>query len=150
MSEEHQNVDEQAAPPETRAALDVRFGHAKEECPDRWSGAFHTIEEAVKEGRANYGAQAFFVQGGVIPDVEDLLDEDDIIEIIRTRAMDVAGEAAEEYPDITPAQAKYLRLLVLGWLKEHARPEFWTARGKPRLVDADGVLQPEEEDPLPW
>jgi hypothetical protein len=86
-----------------------------------------------------------WVGEGVHPEPERLVNEDAIIEHISEQAYDIGGEYADDYPDVTPEQAKELESLVAGWIKRACPPTFYTVENiKPYVLtheDFSGALQ---------
>ena len=60
------------------------------------------------------------------PGASELIDASDIIELLATRALDVGGEWAEDYPDVTNEAKSELEALLWGWIEKHCEPEFWS------------------------
>jgi hypothetical protein len=68
-----------------------------------------------------------------------LIDADDIIEMLHERAADVAGEGAEDYPDVTEDEKKTLEAAIHGWIAMCCPPKFWGVENvrKHVLTEAD-------------
>jgi hypothetical protein len=84
-----------------------------------------------------------WVGDAVHPDPKQLVNEDGIIENIGEAAYDIAGEHAEDYPNVTTEQAKELESLVADWIKRACPPTFWTVENiKPYVLSHEDFLNP--------
>lgn len=88
-----------------------------------------------------------WVGEAVHPDPARLVNEDGIIENIGEAAYDIGGEYAEDYPEVTPAQAKELESLVADWIKRTCPPTFYTvANVKPYVLSHEDF--PHDSTPI--
>lgn len=56
------------------------------------------------------------------------VDADDVIENLSCRASDVAGEYADDYPDISEEAKAELQTLLEEWARKHAQPSFYLVK----------------------
>jgi hypothetical protein len=60
------------------------------------------------------------------PRTSELCDAADIIEMMGERASDIAGEYADDYPDVTSEAEEELNAFLTAWIEKHASPGFYT------------------------
>jgi hypothetical protein len=116
-----------------------RWGHRNDDCPERWFGSFATRDEAIADGRDHhYGDEGFFISSGTQRSAEEFAPTaDDIIELMREQACGEAGEAAEEFPDVSPEMRSELEKFLTAWASR-LECRFWTGTGKVEAVDVPG------------
>jgi len=68
------------------------------------------------------------------PSASELIDADDVIELLASRAADVGGEWAEDYPDVTKEAKGELEALLWSWVEKHCKPEFWSVTNAEKYV----------------
>lgn len=80
-----------------------------------------------------------YVADAVPPKTSDLFDAEDAMDQMGDRAYEIAGEYADNYPDVTPEAKKELEALIAAWIDKHAKPTFYTVRNvrEYALTDAD-------------
>lgn len=118
---------------------DERWGYASSKHAESWTGCCLTQDEAIAEGRATYCCEPFWIQSGHLVPLEAVMpDVDDIIDTMRDRACDEAGEVAEEFPDVSQAAKDELADLLMDWGRKYCEPEFWVADGDSFEVLATG------------
>ena len=68
-----------------------------------------------------------------------LCDADDVIDLLRDRASDIAGEHADGYPDVTDEEKKLLDAAIAGWIALCCPPTFFGVENvrKHKLTDLD-------------
>ncbi|WP_175760472.1 hypothetical protein [Burkholderia anthina] len=71
------------------------------------------------------GDVVYFGDVAPIP-TKHLCDADDIIDMLGERAYDEVGEAADDYPNISPEAKAELESLIAGWIEKHAKPTFYS------------------------
>lgn len=118
--------------------MTTRWGYS--DCADAevWRGSCETHEQAVEEGRAEYGAEAtFYVMHGTTPDPGAWVpDADWIVESICDNAQSNCGEVAEDYgSDVREEALEELNTLLRTWARTHMAPTFWEATGAPIRID---------------
>ena len=59
------------------------------------------------------------------PEPGDLVDADDVITMIGERAYDIAGEYADDYPDVTKEAVAELTEFIAAWIGKHCPPTFY-------------------------
>ncbi|KAF1366767.1 hypothetical protein [Yokenella regensburgei] len=84
------------------------------------SGSFLTkgdaVIDAIKEYEPEPGA-VIHIARSAHPDLSELFDVNDLIEGAMGRADDIAGEYADDFPDITDEEKAELEKLILSYLK---------------------------------
>lgn len=128
---------------------EIRWGYATDKHSESWTGCCLTRDEAIEAGRAEYaddseegGCAPFWIHSGHLVPIEAVMpDADDIIETMGERAYDEAGEAAEEYPDVSEAARIELGDFLRGWVEKHAKPDFWVADGVAEFITAHAALE---------
>lgn len=104
---------------------------------DRWSEPYQTRDEAILAGRAEYSGERFWIQSGHEPDPETFLPfASDIVEQMADGAGNEAGEAAEEWPDVSKQALKDLDDFLKAWAKKHCKVNFWVATGQLEEIPA--------------
>ena len=104
------------------------WGYSSTENPDVWDGSCKSREEAIEEGRANYGAgEPFWIISGEWLNVADFFDADDVIESAETQVYDNAHEGAEL--DIREGGKDALNALLTEWANKYAVLRSWRATG---------------------
>jgi hypothetical protein len=113
------------------------WGYASCKDPEIWEGVCKTREEAIKEGRSEFGTENFWIVLGMRPDPAQYVpDVDVILDHMGENAGDEGGEAAEDYPDVSKEGKEALEMLLRAWARQYARPTFWVATGDPEFVGA--------------
>ena len=98
--------------------------------PERYEAQCATREAAIAEATTEYDGAPFYVQKFRRPDVTEYApDADDIIEMMRDRACDDAGEAAEEFPDVGDDATAELDAMLCAWARKRCVVTFWTSDG---------------------
>lgn len=71
--------------------------------------------------------------------LSDLIDAADVIDLLRDRACDIAGDAADDFPDVTDAEKKMLEAAIHGWIALCCPPTFFGVENirKHTLTDLD-------------
>lgn len=79
-----------------------------------------------------------WVGEAVRPDPKRLFNTDWLLENMGEAAYDIAGEHADDYPDVSKEDVKELEALVTGWIKRACPPSFWTVENvKPYVLSHD-------------
>jgi len=120
-----------AAPAPAVQAEDVRNQATEPEAEECWSANEEdfnatSLDQLLSENDHLKAGDTVWVGEAVRPDPAQLVNEDGIIENIGEAAYDIAGEHAEDYPEVTNEQAKELESLVADWIKRTCPPTFWT------------------------
>ena len=111
-------------------ANDTVWSYADSEHAESLDGDCKTPEEAIVEAHREYEGREFWLYECRRCDVREFVpDPSDIIEIMRERACDVAGDAAEDFPDVSDAAASELEGLLDAWAERHCKAQFWTHSG---------------------
>lgn len=78
------------------------------------------VEEAQEEGYSTYSK-------GVVKPIlpHHLIDANDVIEMIGERAWDIAGEWADDFPDVTKEAKGELEQFLHQWVEKHCTPSFY-------------------------
>lgn len=106
----------------------------KKEC---WSSDEETfnadsLEELIEMGTGMPGdfevGDMVYAGDAVTPDPADYIDADGILEQMGERANDDCGEAADDYPDITPEAKQELEDVLKAWARKHCTPRFWKVK----------------------
>jgi hypothetical protein len=108
------------------------WGYAASEDAERWSGSCSSEEQAIAEGRAEYGLYVHFVvRSGVRYAARRFMpDAADILSLAGDSASDEAGEAAEDFPDASEEAKNELELLLDNWADRRLGvTQFWVADG---------------------
>ncbi len=92
---------------------------------DGFKGAFKTREEAIAEGQAVMDSNFEIAAGFVCEPAEFLPTFDEINEIMYTKATDELGDAAEDFPDVSPEGKEALRVALAQWAQEFCECTFW-------------------------
>lgn len=91
-----------------------------------------TTHENLKPGDTVWVGEA------IRPEPSQLIDADDILTTMGERAHDIAGEHAEDYPDVSKEAEQELNALLAAWIGKHASPSFWTvANIRPYVLSHD-------------
>lgn len=64
----------------------------------------------------------------------NFVDADDVVELIGTRAYDVGGEYAEDFPSLSDAAVKELSEFLSAWQAKHCKPTFYIVPGAQKYV----------------
>ena len=65
---------------------------------------------------------------------------DGVIELIGDRALDEAGEFADDYPNVTADARKDLQDFIDQWAEKHCKPDFWIVKNvKEHVVTSDDI-----------
>lgn len=113
---------------ETKDKPDYVYGVSQNE--ERFEGAYKSREEAVDEGRSIFPGEAFLLGWGYKPDPAQFIPSTDwVLESMAESALDEAGEAAEEWPDITDEAEKELNELLKAWARKNCPVDFWIGEG---------------------
>lgn len=67
-----------------------------------------------------------YVADAVEPDIAHLCDDEDVIDIIRDRAYDIAGDHAEDCAEVSSEARAELKALLRGWIEKHCNLNFYT------------------------
>lgn len=79
------------------------------------------------------------------PGASELFDADDAMEMMRDRACDIAGEHADDYPNVSTEDVAELNSLIIGWIDSKAAPTFYTVKNvQPYTLTATDVGQQAE------
>lgn len=106
------------------------WGYASSEDCESWEGVCKSRDEAITEGRSEFGDQGFWVMRGTRPDPAKYVPHiDTILDHMSEDAGEEGGEAAEDYPDVTDEGREALGMLLRAWARQYARPTFWVADG---------------------
>lgn len=71
------------------------------------------------------------------PTMGELCSADDVIETMADRANDIAGEYAEDFPDVTKEAKDELNALLVAWMEKHCNVNFYTVTNvKPYVLTA--------------
>jgi hypothetical protein len=129
-------VCELAAPSAMSAAREV-WGYASSDQCETWEGNCKTREEAIAEGREEFGGMDFWVMCGTRPDPAKYVPHiDTILDHMNEDAGEEGGEAAEDYPDVGIEGKEALGMLLRAWARQYARPTFWVANGIAERITA--------------
>lgn len=72
------------------------------------------------------------------PELSELCSAQDVIETMADRASDIAGEHADDYPDVSAEAKAKLDALLCAWIAEHCPPSFYTVTNvQPHTLTAD-------------
>ena len=112
------------------------WGYSTSEYPEIWNGNCDTREEAIAEGRAEFGGDEFWICDGTQPDTDRFINARGIIETAGQLAYDEAGDGAVEWPDVSKEAEKELDRLLAKWTRKHCPIHFWICDGKPERVPA--------------
>lgn len=121
------------------------WGYSSNERPESWDGSCKTREEAITEGRANFGdTETFWITSGEWCDVADFFEADDAIERAQELAHDNACEDAEI--DVREGGKEALGALLTGWANRYAVLRAWTQTGDAEKIEptAKGAETPAE------
>ena len=103
-------------------------------------GSVLTAHEELKPGDTVWVGEA------VKPEPAQLIDADDIMTTMGERAYDIAGDHADDYPDVSKDAEQELNTLLAAWIGKHASPSFWTvANIRPYVLRHDDF----PNDPTP-
>jgi hypothetical protein len=111
------------------------WGYAEEESPEGWHGTFATKEEAIAEGRKDFGKDVdFWVISGKQPSPADfiLLITGDTAEMLGDEICDVANDEGYNTDNgvLIPAEAEVeLKSLLRAWAEKHIEVDFWASNG---------------------
>jgi hypothetical protein len=109
-----------------------------------WRGGYATREEAVAAGRAEYGDAAFWIREGERYRSRDFVhnvNATNIVDRMAEDAADEAGDAAEDWPEVSQAARAALVEALRAWADEHVpAPRFWQPVGESERVPAAPVV----------
>lgn len=120
-----------------------RWGHAEQEEPEHFTGAFLSREEAVDDGYSTYEGP-FYVIKGRAPRAADLVDSciaDDIFERMIDHVSGNFGfEQGEAFASAEPTEEAKAELvaLVKAWANRHVPIGFWNGTGNPERIENGG------------
>lgn len=116
-----------------------RWGHAEQEEPETFTGAFLTREEAVDDGRSTYEGP-FYVIRGKAPRAADFVSKGVAGEIF-DRMVDAVTDnhgldTGEAFADPRPTEEakKELVALIKAWANRHIPIDFWDGVGNPERI----------------
>lgn len=107
----------------------IVWGYAEDKDAETFDGHCDTREEAIAEGRAEYGpGVAFVVARGECPDPALFAPcVGDIVETMETRADDHGKPDLVDWPVLTDAAKEELEALLDAWARKHAPCDWWIA-----------------------
>jgi hypothetical protein len=107
------------------------WGYTSQSVPaERWDGMCDSREQAILEGRAEYGGERFWITSGTQPDAEMFLPSvDSIIEQMGENAFGEAGECSEDFPCVSKEAEAELEALLAAWARKHCEVNFWIEDG---------------------
>ena len=121
---------------------DTVWSYADTKDAERLDGDCKTRQEAIVEAHREYEGREFWLYECRRCDVREFVpDPSDIIEIMRDRACDIAGDAAEDFPDVSDAAASELEGFLDAWAEKHCKAQFWTNSG---CADAEHIAVDDE------
>jgi hypothetical protein len=81
-----------------------------------------------------------YVADAIPVQVSELIDVDDILECLSEHAYEIAGEATEDYPDVSKQAQQQLQDLLEAWVTEHCPPNFYTvARSEQYIITSEDI-----------
>lgn len=115
---------------------ETRWGHATEEHPERWTGSFKTSAEVIADGFQTYAPhEAFYVCSGALAwGPKWMPDAKDIETMLWDAAYSEVGEAAEDFPDLSPEALEELSKFLDAWATKHVQATFWISSGTPTRI----------------
>lgn len=145
--------DEDAPPPLQATVVcssaETVWGFADSDDTERWHGSYKSRQEAIDAGRDHYRGQVdvgqadtFWIAMGRRPSPAEFLpDVDWLLEEMTNAADGAAGEASEEFPDVSDAARKEFGDLLEAWAEKNIVVSFWIADGHTEEIP----LEEEEE-----
>lgn len=117
----------------------IVWGYSESLDAERWCGRCATREEAIEEARKEYGRDAVFyvILGRADPPSAFMPSVDYILEAVAESAYDEAGEAADDFPDVSDEDRESLKNLLASWANEHLTVSFWVCDGKPERIEPE-------------
>lgn len=106
------------------------WAHAEWEKAERLEGGHDTVEAAIAEGHREYDGAEFWLYECRRPNVLEFVpDATDVTDVMRERAEELLGEAAEEFPDVSEEAEAELKALLDAWAMKHVQMRWWTSEG---------------------
>lgn len=107
---------------------------------------YDTLSELLDSNDELVAGSVVYVGEAVVPRLSQLCDADDVMEIMRDRADEIAGEYADGYPDVTSEAERELNDLLQSWMAKHCQPHFYTVKDiKPYVLTEEDVPKIEDE-----
>lgn len=103
-----------------------------------------TLGDLIDNHDLEVGAVVFRAEA-IHPEPKELIDVEDIIETMGERAYDIAGEHAEDYPDVSEAAEQELTDFLAAWIAKHVAPTFYTVKNVQRYTIIEADLEPRAE-----
>ncbi|MYM34877.1 hypothetical protein GTP38_11055 [Duganella sp. FT94W] len=119
---------------------------AAEECwsVDEENFNAHSLSELIENHDLEAGTVVFRAEAAY-PTAKQLITAEDIIETMGERAYDIAGEHADDYPDVSEAAEQELTEFLAAWIAKHAAPTFYTVNNVQRYNITVDDLAPRAE-----
>lgn len=86
---------------------------------------FETLSDLLNSADVLPG-QTVYVGQANHPEARQIIDAGVIIDQMRDCAWDIAGEFADDFPDVTKEAEEELNQLLWGWIEKHATISFFT------------------------
>lgn len=115
----------------------------------------HDIVWSADDEYYNYDSLAELIEGN--PDIDagaevcfgekkevapsELFDGSDIVEMLAERAYDIAGEAAEDFPDVSKEEIKELEFLVHEWMRKYCINFYKVVNTKKHTITVADIVE---------
>lgn len=117
---------------------------AKKECwsADEENFRYDSLAELLDNHENLLAGNTVYVGEAHVPAYKQFCDADDVIQMMGERAYDIAGEYAEDFPDVTEEATAELNALLLAWMETHCPVNFWTVKNvKPYVITEADVAE---------
>lgn len=109
------------------------WGWSNVEHPESWNGTACSREDAIAEGRQEYGKEGFWIASGQWLQFKELIDADDVVEMMRDRLSDIGPDDAEL--DVKTDAMPALNKILYEWAEEYiGAPEYWSQIGSSEYI----------------
>ena len=117
--------------------------HQPEKCwsRDEENFSYQSLEDLLDTHDELKPGDTVWVADAVRPDMNRLIDADDVTQTMGERAYDIAGEHAEDYPDVSKEAEDELNALLAGWISKNCAPTFWGVENVRAYVLSDDDCQ---------
>lgn len=141
-------IDALAAAPASAEAVIQAREQAIEECwsRDEENFSYQSLDDLLSTHDDLKPGDRVWLADAVRPDPNRLIDADDVTTTMGERAYDIAGEHAEDYPDVSTEAEGELNALLAAWINKNCAPTFWGVENvRPYVLSADDF----PNDPTP-
>jgi hypothetical protein len=101
---------------------------------------YESLDDLLASNDELVAGDTIYVGEPIGPSTTQLCDAEDVLDVMRDRAYDLAGEHADGYPDVTEEAEDELNALLEAWMNKHCLPHFYTVRDvRPYILTEEDV-----------